>query len=146
MCHKLTLLCSCRLADDLPKPPRGRAAHKKFAQQQRGKSLGAARQASILADPTLAKNVGELAARKRVYARADDEKRNRLRSHSDSVSMDAYHRLSEDNDRLREELRKQKANSAILHTARKHAEESLSTVPSFLSRLSNKQPAATTDE
>jgi len=89
-----------------------------------------------LADPTLAKNVGELAARKRVYARADDAKRNRLRSHSDSVSMDAYHRLSEDNDRLREELRKQKANSAILHTARKHAEESLSTVPSFLSRLS----------
>lgn len=92
----------------------GGRLHRKFLQRQRGKSLGAARQSAIKADPTIAKTVGKLISRNRVINQADDAKRNRLRSHSDTVSLAAYRRISEDNDQLRERAARLESNSAVL--------------------------------
>jgi hypothetical protein len=95
-------------------PAWGGRLNRKFLQRQRGKSLGIARQMAIKADPTIAKNVGLSISRKRELDQADDAKRNRLRTHSDSVSLTEYRRVSEENDQLLQHIAKLKANSVIL--------------------------------
>lgn len=69
---------------------------------------------AIKADPTIAKNVGLSISRKRELDQADDAKRNRLRTHSDSVTLMEYRRVSEENAQLLQHIAKLEANSVIL--------------------------------